>query len=254
MDINHKKKYDLICSLGGNCMVANALRYRNLRTFSLPFDWCFIMDEKPIYILAECLKNNTLDYIAQKKNLLPLTKEEEKTVQQHQKTVHYKDSYSGYYFVNHFHKPLSKGGYEDFRPTFEKRLKRLTDYLEKSNDVLFLLGTSFDFDKNALLVLQETLKTKYPRKNFDFELIEFNCKADSVKQENDNLIIKKYKRDSNLYDFTKTNIEWAFLDDITLSDLFVKKLPFYKRLVIELCPIKEFRRELRKIYYVKGRK
>ena len=46
--MDFKQEYDLIVSLGGNCMVANNLRYRNMRPFSLPFDWVYMIDEKPL--------------------------------------------------------------------------------------------------------------------------------------------------------------------------------------------------------------
>lgn len=39
-------QYDLIVSLGGNCMVANNLRYRNMLAFSIPFDWGYMQDKK----------------------------------------------------------------------------------------------------------------------------------------------------------------------------------------------------------------
>lgn len=46
-------RYDLICSLGGNCSVAHNLLYRGLRKFALPFDWTYFEDISAIYKLAE---------------------------------------------------------------------------------------------------------------------------------------------------------------------------------------------------------
>lgn len=241
-----KKTYDLICSLGGNCTVGNALRFRNLRKFSLPFDWCYIVDEKPIYKLAECFKNNTLSEIAKKENLTPLTENEEKGVS-HSGTIHYKDKYSGFYFVNHFYDTVENGGYIPFREKFDRRIKRLIDYIESSNSILFILGVGFEFNINAVYELKNILKNKYPNKKIDFEIIEFNCNEDKITIEED-LTVRKYKRDLNNYDFTKTNFEWAFLDEIKTSKLFKAKIPLWKKLLIKLCPIKEFRMHLKKIY------
>ncbi len=41
-----RKKYDLVCSLGGNCSVAHNLIFRGLRKFALPFEWAFLDDIK----------------------------------------------------------------------------------------------------------------------------------------------------------------------------------------------------------------
>ena len=180
-----KKEYDLICSLGGNCSAAHNLRYRNMRYFSLPFDWCFIVNENPIKKLAECFKNDTLYKIAQKENLIPLTEEEEKLVNSHSNTFHYKDSFSEYYFVNHFKKPLSDGGYEDFRKDFEKRLSRLKNYIEQSNCILFILTTDIDFNEDVLLNLIKTLSDLYPKKNIDYRVMYFNAKSNDEKILND---------------------------------------------------------------------
>ena len=243
-------EYDLVCSLGGNCSAANALKYRNLRNFSLPFDWCYIINEKPIWMLAKCFDNDTLFEIAKKENLLSLSEKEELNVHLHANTIHYKDAFSGYYFVNHFYKSIENGGYEDFNAKFKKRLRRLIDYIKMSDKILFLLSVSFEFDKDALLELQKVLKNKYPNKKIVFNVIEFNCNNNDIIDENENLCIRKYKRDLNLYDFTSTNYEWAFLDDVKISNLFGNKIPYWQKVFIKMCPVKEFRRALKKIYKI----
>ena len=43
-----RRHYDLIVSLGANCSAAHNLRYRNMRPFSLPLDWVYIENDKPI--------------------------------------------------------------------------------------------------------------------------------------------------------------------------------------------------------------
>ena len=246
------KEYDLICSLGGNCSAAHNLRFRNLRKFSLPFDWCYMVDESPVLKLAECFQNNCLLKIACKDNLMPLTDEEERSVMFHSDTVHYKDQYSGFYFVNHFHKTLQDGGYEDFRKSFENRLLRLVEYIEKSQNILFVLATAFEFDIKAVLELQSVLTQKYPAKSIDFHIMMFNSTNDETINKNPSLVINKFKRKHNVYDFIKTNFEWHFLDNVKNSKLlpFGNKLSAFERLFIKICPFKKFRKELRKIYSV----
>lgn len=212
-----KTKYDLVCSLGGNCSAAHNLRYRRKRFYSLPFDWCYMVDEKPVYTLAECFRNDSFDLLAQKNNLQKLSPEEEKNVRHHN-TIHYKDVWSGYYFVNHFYQTIENGGYPEFQQKFGKRIKRLLNEIDNSQNILFLLGTSFEFNKDAALALQKTLQEKYPGKNFSFELIEFNCKTDETITENPDFTIRKHRREINDYDFLGTNFEWAFLDDIQVRN------------------------------------
>ena len=183
---------------------------------------------------------------------MPLTDEEERSVMFHSDTVHYKDQYSGFYFVNHFHKTLQDGGYEDFRKSFENRLLRLVEYIEKSQNILFVLATAFEFDIKAVLELQSVLTQKYPAKSIDFHIMMFNSTNDETINKNPSLVINKFKRKHNVYDFIKTNFEWHFLDNVKNSKLlpFGNKLSAFERLFIKICPFKKFRKELRKIYSV----
>ena len=209
-----KKKYDLICSLGGNCSVAHNLRFRGLRLYSLPFDWCYMDNETPLYKLAECFMNDSFNLIAQKENLIFLPNNENDKF--HSNTVHYKDSWSNYYFVNHFCKKIEEGGYDDFSKVLKRRIRRLLDKIETSQNILFILGVNFEIEKSALLYFQSVLNKKYPNKNITIELVEFNCNTNDIICENSNFTIRKYKREQNLYDFTQTNFEWAFLDNIKI--------------------------------------
>lgn len=64
-------RYDLICSLGGNCSVAHNLLYRRLRKFALPFDWTYFEDISAIYKLAESFEVKFADQL-KKENLVEL--------------------------------------------------------------------------------------------------------------------------------------------------------------------------------------
>ncbi|MBS4774058.1 MAG: hypothetical protein KHX55_07295 [Proteobacteria bacterium] len=222
--MNSKRKFDLVCSLGGNCSAAHNLRYRKKRYHSLPFDWCYIVDEKPVYKLAECFKNDSFELIAQKDNLRSLTPEEEEKNVNHPDTIHYKDDWSNYYFVNHFYKTIENGGYTEFYKKFSKRIKRLLKEIDNSKNILFIISSPFEFNKNAVLELQNVLAEKYPNKCFSFELVEFNCKNNEISDENPNFTIRKIKRDLNDYDFLGTNFEWAFLDNIIVRNPNERKL------------------------------
>lgn len=211
------KKFDLICSLGGNCSAAHNLEYRDLRKFSLPFDWTYIKNENAIYNLAECFKNNFKNFFL-KENLQELTGSEYNT--SHINKVQYKDLKTDYYWVNHFNRKIENSEeYEKVKQKIDRRIKRLLYGIQRSNNILFILSTNFlmkttDPLKNLLKVLNKL----YPEKNFYIKVISFNCEVDEYINSN-NINYYKYKRAMNLYDFTKTNIEWAFLDDVELSDV-----------------------------------
>ena len=138
--------YDLICSLGGNCAIAYNLRYRNMRYFSLPFDWTYIKDEKPIEFLTYCFKGEkNFKDIALKSNLELV--EVDKKNDGHRDKIKYRDNLSKFYFFNHFTEPIEMGGvYDNFKKTFDKRIDRMLELIEKSSKILFILSTSFDFE------------------------------------------------------------------------------------------------------------
>ena len=206
------KEYDLVCSLGGNCSAAHNLLYRNMRHFSLPFDWLYIKNETPIYKLSECFKNDFKDFCL-KENLQHTGRDNK----EHQNKFEYFDNSSNYYFANHFEKKIEDGGYEIVKDKLDRRIKRLYEYIEKSNNILFILSIDFELnDLNCIINLKNTLNEKWKNKNFYFYLIMFNCK-ENINIEENNIFINKYTRDINLYDFNYTNFEWSFLDDIKIN-------------------------------------
>lgn len=218
--MHSNKQYDLIFSLGGNCSAAHNLKYRNKRPFSLPFDWLYIINDQPIWKLADCFDED-FNKFCLKENLLPLPDGENDS---HKDKVHYYDSYTGYRFVNHFTKKIEDGGFESVNKNNIKRIKRLYDYINKSQCILLILSTAFEMDTSCILNLKKCLENKWPKKQFDFEIISFGCKEDSIISDN-NITVRKYKRDINPYDFNQTNFEWIFLDNIQLNPMIISRYP-----------------------------
>lgn len=209
----NKKEYDLVCSLGGNCAAAHNLRYRDMRLYSLPFDWCFSKSEKPIEYLSEGFKNNFKN-LALKENL-----EEINFSQEHKDKFQYFDKYSEYYFLNHFNKPITEqGSYEDFNSKLRRRIDRLIEKIKTGKKILFILSTTNETDLSCVETLHNTLKEIYSNKQFDFVVISFSCSQDEIYKINENITVYKYKRPQNEYDFIKTNFEWAFLDNIKIKN------------------------------------
>lgn len=224
----NKKVYDLICSLGGNCAVAHNLLYRNMRFFSLPFDWTYMENVQPVKYLSSAFKNNFQDFFLQK-NLVRIngTKDHK---------IIYKDEISGYYFPNHFTKEISDTAeYEAVNNKMKRRIQRLQDKIQSAENILFCLCTSFEFDVSCIEDLKYTLNKLYPNKNIDFKIIQFNSSKDSEIKK-DNICINTYIRKMNNYDFTKINYEWSFLDNCQMLShspnkykQFIKFLSFKTR-------------------------
>ncbi len=202
-----KLKYDLIVSLGGNCMVAHNLRYRNMRPFSLPFDWIYMQNEKPLKYLTKGFKDR-FEKLCLFDNL-------EKVPGNNSHKIIYRDNYSGFLFPNHFERDiLDTKEYKKVYKKLRRRVDRLFDVIERNKSILFILASEISFSEKDILDLKTTLSQLYPQKILHFRIMCFNSNNNEEKILEDNIHIHKYTRPQNEYDFTKTNYEWAFLDSI----------------------------------------
>ena len=200
-----KEKYDLICSLGTMCAAAQNIRRRGLRHYSLPFDWCYMTNEKPLEYLCEGFRNNFQNFLL-KDNLKELIGEERNN--NHNNAEQYKDTYTGYYFVNHF--PLGKTldeSYEKTYSTVRRRLDRLYKKVKNSKKILFVLSPTFKLDIKYVDLLSNSLKELYPEKTIHFYIIQFNSDNDEDIILNENIKIRKITRDTNLYDFLQSEFK-----------------------------------------------
>ena len=201
-----KRQYDLVCSLGGNCAAAFQLKYRDMRCFSLPFDWVYIENEKPLEYLCEGFADGFKN-LALKENLKRVEGNEAHS-------VIYRDTYSGYFFPNHFKEDAEKE-YDAFDKKLRRRTKRLIDKIKTAHKVLFILSAAFPLEISCLEKLNKCLSELYPDVSFDFEVVSFACPQEG-EETLGNIHLKRCSRKQNSYDFYKTNFEWAFLDQIVL--------------------------------------
>ncbi len=210
------KEYDFVCSLGGNCSGASNLKQRGMRTFSLPFDWTYIKSGNAINNLAKCFQEGFKNFLL-KENLQELTEDEYNRA--HTDNAQYKDTYTGYYYVNHFSKKIDNSDeYEIVKTKLDRRIKRMLEYIDNSDKILFVLSTCFQIEEEPLINLINVLKELYPSKVFDIVSIAFSCEKDEL-IEHPNVKMFRYKRDNNVYDYIRTNYEWAFLDDVKLVNI-----------------------------------
>ncbi|MBO4520194.1 MAG: hypothetical protein J5787_03205 [Alphaproteobacteria bacterium] len=201
-----KQQYDLVCSLGGNCAAAFQLQCRGKRLFSLPFDWCYVENERPLEYLPEGFADGFKN-LALKENLKRVDGNKDHP-------VIYQDCYSGYFFPNHFKEDAEKE-YDGFYKKLRRRTERLLDKIRNARRVLFIFSALIPFDVSRFERLSEKLSQLYPAVHFDFKLISFGCPAEEELTVG-NITLSRCVRQQNFYDFYKTNYEWAFLDNVAL--------------------------------------
>ena len=168
------KEFDLICSIGGNCSAAHNLRYRNMRHFSLPFDWCYFENAEAIKNFATGFQNEFQDF-CKKENMLQVEGKAHHS-------IIFQDAYSKYFFPNHFSSSDLNVSYDKFYGNFRRRVSRLISYIKQSKNILFIVSSKLILEKNIFLELSSALKTLYPDKNIEIRVMLFNQKEQSVLQ------------------------------------------------------------------------
>lgn len=217
--------YDLIVSLGGNCSAAHNLRFRGLRPCSLPFDWCYLVDDAPIRFWIDevgCGFPNLL----KRENLVEILPGDKEYSPFHADVRQYVDTMSGYRFVNHFHRTIdAPGEYEAVSDAIRRRADRLVSAFEGGGSFLLLLATSVDVSVELLKQLLGTLSARFGKSRFVLRYLHFGTGRDAESLDG-GLVVQDIARGQNDYDFFKTNWEWHFLDDISLSGRYKAKKPF----------------------------
>ena len=231
-----KEKFDMIISLGGNCAAGTQMVTRGLRTYSLPFDWTFMADSRPVEYFPEGLRDKFKN-LCLKENLEEL-KGSERGDERFQ--YQYKDNYTGYRFIHLFHKDINNEGvYEKSYETLRRRVDRLYEKLATAKKVMIVLQTNFVVDEKYIYEIKKTFEELYPDIDFEYRIVMLEADRYEEKQDG-NLYITYSKRGINMYDFGATNWEWNFLDDIGINAKIPKsniKLSFKlfkKRFTFEL--------------------
>ena len=212
--------YDAIISLGGNCAAASQLRMRGLRPYSLPFDWTSMDGPRTIEWLKSGFENGFTDFCL-RENLVPLERGGAGVA-----PYKYKDMLSGYSFIHHFwtEAETEKGWLVTYN-VLRRRVDRLLKVFEKSDKLLFILATNFEYDLKIVIQLLTFLRSKYPQKCIDFHVLQHR-----VVFKNPLILAEKwpadfpftggrYARSILTYDFSRTDTEWEFLDGISLTGI-----------------------------------
>lgn len=221
------KEFDLIISLGGSCSVAMQLIWRNKRPFSLPFDWMYMPDAKPIkYLANNGFKSGFKDF-ALKKNLEDVSSS---FLSKGYSSPVYYDKLTGFRLMHQFrHYSSEPQWYEKDFAKLYSRFERLAKVIPKCQRVLFCLCTNFAFENDLALQLYEAIVRVYPNVEVYLKVMQFSAGSASCNFMDGKIEILRFARDASVYDVRKTSVEWSFLDDITVNLCTIKKLSRFER-------------------------
>lgn len=209
-----KREYDLCFSLGGNCSVAHNLKIRRLRPFSLPLDWTYMIDDRPLEWLVNSIGKH-MEGFCEKCNLVEILPGHPECNNAHNGHRKYIDKLTGYRFINHFSDAVPEDrAYEDGIAVIRKRVERLFCSFERYKRFLMILGVGFPVRTVLLTELKAKLEILYPNKVFDVELVEFNAPDCGDMTVSPGVRARRFQRDWNTYDCEGKNYEWKFLDNV----------------------------------------
>lgn len=219
----NRDEYDLIVSLGGSCNAAMQLRHRGKRFCSLMLDWTMMTDLKPVKMLPELIRTRFKDY-CRHENMV----EFEMPVEDHGKIrCRLDDKYSGYRFIHQFTPPVAdREHFERERAIQAMRIERFYAKVQASRNVLFVLGTDFEYDGELAAKILEALEEIFPQTEVEMAVLQFSAAQGGLEERCGGKVhIAKYERSTDtVYDNILTAPEWKFLDRITISG----KLPVEK--------------------------
>lgn len=220
MDVNRKEKevYDLVASLGGNCMAANNLIRRRLRRSAMPFDWVQMSDGGVVRWLAEHVADGFSGFCL-RENLELIPEGHPDWNRFHPERVQYRDRESGYLFYNHFDRPLEEAGeYERVYSVLRRRLDRFMGCLDRAGSAMLVLATFVKLRDEDLSALAAAFGRRFPKVRFRFVVMKFMAEREAVRTLGAGIEVREITRTVNPYDFFVTNYEWAYLDEVATRE------------------------------------
>ena len=213
---SHCEEYDLIVSLGGNCSVAQQARHRGLRNCSLPLDWAFMPDEKPLRILPDLLATR-FEQFCRYENMEEIASPPEE--RGHIKCK-LKDRYSGYHLIYNFTAPFSdRTIYERDLAVLRRRVDRMYDLAGNAKKVLFAITTVFEFDTALLEPIYTALLKTFPGVSIKLVVMQFSSgTCEEFDLMDGKIHVTKLERAWNhVYDTQLTAPDWSWLDCLSIS-------------------------------------
>lgn len=210
-----RSEYDLIVSLGGSCNAAMQLRHRGMRFCSMPLDWTLMTNVKPLEMLPVLIGTKFKDFCLHG-NMV----EFEPPVEDHGKIrCRLDDRYSGYRFIHQFTPPVADvKHFEQERNIQMRRVERFYSQISAAHNVLFVLGTGFEYSIELAQDIFAALEEAFTRTKVEMAVLQFCATAGGLLDLCDGrLHIARYERSTDtVYDNILTAPEWRFLDSLDI--------------------------------------
>lgn len=209
--------YDLILSLGGSCAVANQLKTRGLRLFSLPFDWLYCTSPKTLEALSVAFKDDFSMWMLDE-NLVELPQE---AYDKASAKFQYEDQLTGYRFIHDFRDSKEKI-LTDVREKYEYRIKRLYEKLTEASSIALCFDSNFGNCQEALLALRDVLLKKFGEtKKIDCYWVEFQAECHCVETPVEGFFHYSFTHPKTDYIFgVHPTFEFEFMDAFQLTNKF----------------------------------
>ena len=229
-----KEYYDFVCSLGGSCAIAKQLKFKGLRKESLPFDWLFHLDDRPLRYLIKAFKTNFDDFL-----LLTSLRELTEDERGDSACFQYKDEISGYNFIHDFQAPKEEC-YDNVLMKYKRRIRRLEERLFSSSDVLLILDARYKVDIYLLKEIKKCVEFKYGCR-VDFVLLQFFADHDGYAKVDGGGEIFYRKRGHSIEDYNGEPEVYEFIRHIKLRENASKLYKIFRiiksKFVYNLCRI-----------------
>lgn len=190
--------YDTVINLGGDCQVFYQLSANNMRSRTLPFDYLIT----PCSSLCRLLENKFrgfLDII----NLM-LVKNE----QNH--PIHIEETLYKIYMIHDFElNACFLNNYQSVKDTYERRIKRFLDMINKSKRVLFIRKT---ITKQDAIKLSKVIKETFSHLE-DFTLVALDTNEEIKQDWTIDHVKNFYLRQPNPYVWSGDNQAWKEILD-----------------------------------------
>lgn len=243
------RKYDLIASIGDSCATSLYLRRNKLQFASYPLDW---IGKDPFLWKVELLTHHFADFM-NLEDFAPMERPEDGG------DVHcdaYKNTRTGCYFWHDF--PIGvpiEQSYPAIREKYQRRIERLFDRINKSQDILFIWFSPWsDLKDEELIAGQQKLADYFAPRNINILVIEDDKTTLEIKEHklSDNITRIRY----HMFSPTPKSIVSHVLGNVVLGTQIFKpyKLqtpwwftPAYR--LIRCIPSQKIKKKLRKKLY-----
>lgn len=222
--VDQKAEYDLVVSLGGSCAAAGQLLAREMRKFSLPFDYLYSYSVRPLESLARQFKTDFSRWLLPENvRECPVDK-----MRPGASEYQYFDEETGYLFAHQFLRHADADHINEVRQRSLRDIRKLCEKMSMARSVALCFDADFDGDvESAILTLRESLLEKFGAdKRVDCYIWRFNAKRFGVERR-ENLTVWSFTHPRHPYVFSTVPIyEFSEMDGWSVTDCLASEMKF----------------------------